>query len=82
MLVIIEIPGRKFNTYEINVVQEEHLCGKRGFNDKVDCLITSLKGTGLTSPKLCSLTKATGAKALLYELRLPLFRSKEGAPHE
>ena len=80
--MIVEIPGHEFNNYEINATQKKQLCGKRGFNDKIDCLITGLKGSGLMSPKLRSLTKATRAKAPSYELNLSLFRNKERGSHE
>lgn len=65
MSMIVEIPRREFNNYEINATQKKQLCCKRGFNDKIDCLIIGLKVSGLMNPKLRSLTKETRAKAPL-----------------
>jgi len=74
--MIAEIPGHEFNNYEINATQTKQLCSKKGFNDKIDCLITALKAGGLMSPKLRSLTKETRADVSLYELKLSLFGDK------
>jgi len=51
-------------------------------NDKIDCLITGLEGSGLMSPKVRSLTKATRAKAPSYKLNLSLFRNNERGSNE
>jgi hypothetical protein len=80
--MIVEIPRREFNNYEINATQTKQLYSKKGFNDKSDCLITGLKGSAVMSPKLRSLTKETSAKAPLYKLKLCLFRNKERGFHE
>jgi hypothetical protein len=82
MSMIVEIPRREFHNYEINATQTKKLRSKKGFNGKIDCVITGLKGSVLMSPKLRSLTKGTRAKVPLYELNLSLFRNKELGFHE
>lgn len=76
MLMVVEIPGHEFNSYEVNATQKKQLCCKKGFNDKIDCLITALKAGGRMSPKLRSFTKETRAKVSLYEFKLALFGNK------
>jgi len=82
MPMIVEIPGQEANNYRINATQTKQVCGEWGLGDKPDRLIAGLKASGLMSPKLRSLTKATRAKAPFYELKLSLFRNKERGPHE
>jgi hypothetical protein len=82
MLMIVGIRGHELNNYEVYAAQKKQLYGKRGFNDKIDWLITGVKGSGLMSPKLRLLTKATRAKTPSYEFNPSLFRNKERGSHE
>ena len=83
MSMIIKIPGREFNNYEINATQTKKLRSKKALMVRlIDCVITGPKGSVFMSPKLRSLTKETRAKVPLYELNLSLFRNKELGFHE
>ena len=80
--MLVEMLGQEAKNYRINAPQVKQVCAEWGLGDELDRLIAELKGNGLMSPKLGSLTEATKAKAPSYELNPSLFRNKERGHHE
>ncbi len=65
---IVEIMGKKAESYRINAVQIREICTESGLGNKVDTLIAELKGSGVMSPQLSSFPEVIKAGAPLYEL--------------
>lgn len=57
----------------ISVIQIKETCEELGMGERVDPLIAELKGSGVMSPSLSSLTEAVQRKAPVYELNPSLF---------
>ena len=59
--------------YVINAVQIEKICRELGLENRVNPIIAELKGSGVLSPKVSSLTEVIREGSPLYELNPSLF---------
>ena len=80
--MLVEMLGQEAKNYRINATQIKQVCAEWDLGDKLNRLIAELKGSGVMSPKLGSLTGATKAKTPFYELNPSLFSTKERGHHE
>jgi hypothetical protein len=70
--------GARAEYQRITAVQIKKTCSELGLGDRVDTLIASLKGSGVMSPKLGSLTEVVREGSPLYELNPSLFMKRDG----
>ena len=73
---LIERLGEQAEDYRIAAVQIKKTCSELGLEDRVDTLIAALKGSGVISPKLGSLTEVIREGSPLYELNPSLFMKR------
>lgn len=73
---LVQRLGEESRDYMINAVQIEKICRELGLENKVNSLIAELKGSGVLSPKVGSLTEVIREGSPLYELNPSLFVSK------
>jgi hypothetical protein len=65
---LVEKLGEKAKNCKINAIQIKRICRELDLEHKVDLLIAELKGSGVMSPKLGSLTEAIREGSPVYEL--------------
>jgi hypothetical protein len=61
--------------YKINAIQIKEICGELDLEHKIDPLIAELKGSGVMSPNLGSLTRVIRQGSPIYELNPSLLRT-------
>ncbi|MFP3975627.1 MAG: hypothetical protein ACLFVK_05330 [Dehalococcoidia bacterium] len=59
--------------FTVSVAQIKRICSELGLGDRVDSLISELKGSGVMSPKLGALAKVAEAGSPVYELNRLVF---------
>lgn len=74
--MLVERLAEESQDYRINALQIKEVCSELGLGDRVDTLIAELKGSGVMSPKLGSLSQVAKIGAPLYELNPSLFTKK------
>jgi len=70
---LVELLGRQAKANRISALQVKEACQELGLGERVDPLIAELKGSGIMSPSLGSLTEAVQRRAPIYELNPSLF---------
>ena len=73
MFELIQRLGERASYWVINAGQIVEICTDLGIRDKVDLIVAELKGSGVMSPKLGSMTEAMAAGSPLYKLNPSLF---------
>ncbi len=65
--------ARESKDLKISVVQIKKICSELGLGDRVDSLISELKGSGVMSPSLGALAKVVEAGSPVYEINRLVF---------
>ena len=73
MFELIRRLGEKASYWVIDAGHIVETCTELGMLDNVDLIVAELKGSGVTSPKLGSMTETMAAGSPLYELNPSLF---------
>ncbi|RLC71091.1 MAG: hypothetical protein DRI26_05820 [Chloroflexi bacterium] len=73
---LVQRLGEESRNYVINAVQIEKICRELGLENRVNSIIAELKGSGVLSPKVGSLTEVIKEGSPLYELNPSLFVSQ------
>lgn len=76
--MLVDRLGKRSEDNKVNAVQIKEICCELGLGDRVDALIAELKGSGVMSPKLGSLSEVARAGSPIYELNPSLFTRKGG----
>ena len=75
---LVQKLGKESKDCKINAIQIKKICRELVLEDRVDPLIAELKGSGVMSPKVSSLTEVIRESSPIYELNLSVFAKKTG----
>jgi len=75
---LVEKLGKESKDCKINAIQIKKICRKLALEDRVDPLIAELKGSGVMSPKVSSLTEVIRESSPIYELNPSVFANRTG----
>jgi len=73
MPALVKKLGEEASYNRLDAVQIKQVCSQFGLRDRVDSLISGLKGAGVMSPKLSSIAEVQRAGSPIYELNPSLF---------
>jgi hypothetical protein len=75
---LVQKLGEQSNNCKINAIQIKRICRELDLEDKVALLIAELKGSGVMSPRLGSLTEVIREGSPIYELNPSLSVNRTG----
>ena len=78
MPALVKKLGEEASYNRLDAVQIKQVCNQFGLGDRVDSLISGLKGAGVMSPKLSSIVEVQRAGSPIYELNPSIFMSTSG----
>ena len=76
MFSLVERLEEEAQDHRVNAVQIKKVCNELGLDDRVDPLIAELKGSGVMSPKMGSISELAKISTPIYELN-PSLKTKK-----